>query len=145
MIGSVISHYRIFEMLGEGGMGVVYNAHDTKLDRIVALKFLPANIISSGEEIDRFQQEAKAISALNHPNIATIFDTDEADRKKSLALEFIVSAGKKKEADTELDTYIQQNSEGSAYQIGEIYAYRGGADKAIERLECAYKQRDGGL
>jgi len=89
VIGEIFSHYRIVEKLGEGGMGVVYMAHDTRLDRTVALKFLPANITLSAEEIARFGQEAKAISALNHPNIATIFDIDESAGKKFLVLEFI--------------------------------------------------------
>ena len=99
MIGTTISHYKILEKLGEGGMGVVYKAQDLKLDRIVALKFLPAGVVSSPDDIARFEQEAKAISALNHPNIATIHDIDEADglayanapagRQKFLVLEYI--------------------------------------------------------
>ena len=89
MIGQTVSHYRILEKLGEGGMGVVYKAEDTKLGRDVALKFLPANVSSSRDEIARFEQEAKAISALNHPNIATIYDVDEANGQKFLALEYI--------------------------------------------------------
>jgi serine/threonine protein kinase/Flp pilus assembly protein TadD len=89
LVPSVISHYKILEKLGEGGMGVVYKAHDTKLKRIVALKFLPTNLIPSADELKRFQQEAEAISALNHPHIATIYDFDEADGQKFLALEFI--------------------------------------------------------
>jgi serine/threonine-protein kinase len=89
MIGQTISHYKIHEKLGEGGMGIVYKAHDDKLDRFVALKFLPAALASTEEEIARFDQEAKAISTLNHPNIATIYDIDEADGRKFLALEYI--------------------------------------------------------
>jgi serine/threonine protein kinase/tetratricopeptide (TPR) repeat protein len=87
MIGQTISHYKILEKLGEGGMGVVYKAHDTKLDRFVALKFLPPTAASSPDDIARFEQEAKAISALNHPNIATIHDIDGAG--KFLVLEYI--------------------------------------------------------
>ena len=89
MIGQKVSHYKILEKLGEGGMGVVFKAHDTKLDRFVALKFLPASIVTDQDEIARFEREAKAISALNHPCIATIYDIDEADGKKFLILEYI--------------------------------------------------------
>ncbi len=89
MVGSTISHYKILEKLGEGGMGVVYKAEDTKLKRIVALKFLPSRLISSDEDIVRFQREAEAISALNHPHIATIHDVDELDGQKFLVLEYL--------------------------------------------------------
>jgi TolB-like protein len=89
MIGRTISHYKILEKLGEGGMGVVYKAEDLKLTRIVALKFLPPQMAATEEDEARFLREARAISALNHPNIATIHDVDEADGQRFLVLEYI--------------------------------------------------------
>ena len=89
MIGVNISHYKILEKLGEGGMGVVYRAEDTRLERIVALKFLAAHLLKDAESRKRFEREAKAVAALSHPNICTIHEIDEADGRTFLALEFI--------------------------------------------------------
>ncbi len=89
MIGTTVSHYEILEKLGEGGMGVVYKARDLRLHRFVALKFLPRKSTVTQEELGRFQQEARAISALNHPHIATIYDVDEASGDQFLVLEYL--------------------------------------------------------
>ena len=83
MIGKVLGHYQITDTLGEGGMGVVYKARDTHLDRFVAIKTLPPERVSDPESKRRFVQEAKAASALNHPNIITIHDIDQADASTS--------------------------------------------------------------
>jgi len=89
VIGQTISHYRITEKLGEGGMGVVYKAEDTKLERTVALKFLAAHLLNDDEAKQRFLREAKAAASLQHANICPVYEIDDADGKTFISMAFI--------------------------------------------------------
>ncbi len=131
LIGQTISHYKILEKLGEGGMGIVYLARDTRLGRDVALKFLPPNINLSEEDRRRFEQEARAVSALNHPGIATLYDVDEVNGQKFLVLEYIPGGTLK----TKLKSLKSEDKE---FSLPEVVKY---GVQIAEALEHAHRRQ----
>ena len=116
MVGRTISHYEILEKVGEGGMGVVYKALDGRLDRLVALKVLPPQKVADSDRKRRFVQEAKAASALNHPNIITIYDIGSAD-----GIDFIASGGLAISPDSHWILYTQFDQTGGELMLVENF------------------------
>jgi serine/threonine-protein kinase len=125
MIGKTVSYYRIIEKLGQGGMGEIFLAHDNSLDRRVALKFLPDIFSGDPERLARFEREAKLLALLNHPNVATIYGPEQAERKQFLAMELV-----------EDETLAQRVARGALPQEEALEVCR----QIAEGLEAAYEK-----
>ncbi len=129
MIGQSISHYKVVEKLGEGGMGIVYKAHDTKLDRFVAVKFLPAQMSANDTVKARFKQEAKAAAALSHPNILSVYEIDERDGQLFFVMEYV-------EGDT-LKTHMTKAASGTGIPLQQAFAW---IEQIAQGLRAAHEK-----
>jgi serine/threonine protein kinase/Tfp pilus assembly protein PilF len=130
MIGQTISHYRILEKLGEGGMGIVYKAQDTRLDRLVALKFLPHHLTAGEEEQARFLQEARAAAILNHPNVCTIYDIKEEEGQQFIVMEYVDGV-------TLREKILRRGEKTSPLQVNEAVSF---ANQIAEALHEAHSK-----
>ena len=130
LVGSTVSHYEILDVLGEGGMGVVYKALDRNLDRVVALKVLKTGAVESPEELQQFEREAKTISSLNHPHIATIHDRGEVDGKHYIVFEFLAGGTLKAKL-------TERVAQGKSFAIDEVVRY---ITEAGQGLAHAHRQ-----
>jgi len=133
------SHYKIIEKLGEGGMGVVYKAQDNKLDRTVALKFLPSHLTKSDEDKQRFIREAKAAAALNHPHICTIHAVDEYDGSQFIVMEYVDGVTLRQKSEVRDQTSVSSKPGNWNLELGTVVDY------ALQIAEALSEAHDKGI